>query len=188
MLCVFSVELLISCRLYTGCCAHVAGNPWRCDCDSMYTVYRTFRNGTGQHVTLQCDSPADLRGKSWDVLEGWCQLTVTAPQPAVTGRTANTTAVSTANTTAVSTSQPAQFNTTVQHNVSVQESSPDWSSPSPFHPPSISLVIFLVIFAVIVFIAVLVVNIAVSRLRRSTRQLNRLWWEDVVARKELMSD
>ena len=165
--------------MYTDCCAHVAGNPWHCDCARMYRAYRTFRQGTGQNVTLQCDSPADLSGASWDVLEGRCQRTATTPQPTVTD--------STANSTAVSTSQPAQFSTTVQQNVSVQESSPD-DSHSLFHPPPTFLVIFVVSMAVVVLITSLVVNKAVRRIRRGNRQLNRLWWEDVVARKDLMSD
>jgi flagellar biosynthesis/type III secretory pathway M-ring protein FliF/YscJ len=142
----------------------------------MYTVYRTFREGTGQNVTLECESPAELRGKSWDVLEEICEPTVTPLQSTVTG--------STTNNTTVSISQPDQFNsTTVQENVSVQESSPD-----AFHAPSTFVVIFVASLTVAVFIAVFVVNRAIRRLRRSTRQLNRLWWEDVVARKELMSD
>ena len=173
VLCVFSLQLLISCSLYTDCCAHVAGNPWHCDCDSMYTVYQTFREGTGLNVTLRCDSPAELRGTSWDVLEVNCERTVTPPQSAVTG--------STANTTALSTSQPAESNSSVQH-MSLQESSPD-----AFHSPSTFIVIFVLSLALAVFIAVLVVNKAVKRLRRGTGQLDRLWWEDVVARIELMS-
>ena len=124
-------------------------------------------------MTLRCDSPEVLRGASWDVLEESCQRTVTPPQPALTG--------STANTTAVSTSQPAEFNSSVQH-MSLQESSPD-----AFHSPSTFIVIFVVSLAVAVFVAVLVVNKAVKRLRRGTGQLDRLWWEDVVARIELMS-
>jgi len=182
MLCVFSVPLLISCRLYTVCCAHVAGNPWHCDCDGMYPVYRTFREGTGQNVTLLCKSPADRMGESWDVLEEMCEPTVTPPQPTVTG--------STTNTTAVSTSQPVQFNTTVQQDVSVQESSPDAShvpSHSPLHLPTKFLVIFFVSLAALVLISIFVVNKVVRRLRRGTRPLDRFWSEDVVDRMELMS-
>ena len=166
MLC--CVQLLISCRLYTHCCAHVADNPWSCDCGSMYTVYRTFRNGTRQNVTLLCKSPEELKGKSWDVLEEMCQRTVTPPQPAATGSTANTTAVSTANstaistanTTAVSTSQPDQFNITVHRNVSVQESSPDTS-----HSPSARLVIALCMFGVAVYCVVVALTVTIVKLR-----------------------
>jgi flagellar biosynthesis/type III secretory pathway M-ring protein FliF/YscJ len=164
----------------------------------MYTVYQKFREGTGQNVTLRCDSPADLRGESWDVLEERCKPTVTTPQPAVTDSTANTTAVSTsqptdstANTTAVSTSQPTQFNATVQQTVLVEASSSDDShspSPSLVQSPSMFIVICVVSLAVVVFIAFLVVIEVIRRLKRRTRQLNRLWWEDVVARKELMSN
>ena len=181
-MCVFSVQLLISCRLYTDCCAHVADNPWHCDCDGMYTVYRTFREESGQNVTLLCESPADLMGESWDVLEEKCQPTVTPPQSTVTE--------STANSTAVSTSQSVQFNTTVQQNVSVTGSSteaPHVPSRTPVTLPSLYQVIFVVSLAVAVFITIFVVNKAVRKLRRGTRRLDRLWWEDVVARKELMS-
>lgn len=115
----FNVQLLISCRLYIDCCALVAGNPWLCDCDRMYRVYRTVREGRGQSVTLRCEDPAELRGESWDVLEDRCKPTVTPPQPAVTG--------STANTADVSTSQSVQFSTSDQQDVPVQGSSSDVS-------------------------------------------------------------
>ena len=150
--CVFSVQLLISCRLYTDCCAHVAGNPWHCDCGSLYTVFLTFREGTGQNVTLLCASPADLIGKSWDVLEEKCQRTATPPQPAVTE--------SNANTTAVSTSQPVQFKTAVQQNVSVQECSPDDS-----YSPSAHLVISLSVFSVAAYCVVVALIVT-----------TRKWW------------
>jgi hypothetical protein len=150
----------------------------------MYTVYRTFREETGQNLTLLCESPVDLKGKSWDVLEEICVPTVKPPQPTVT--------CSTANTTAVSTSQSDQFNsTTVQQDVPVQESSPDAAhllSPSSFHPPSTFVVIIVASLTVAMIIFGFVVNRVASQLRRTNRQLNRLWWEDVVARKELMSD
>jgi len=125
-------------------------------------------------------------GESWDVLEDKCEPTVTPPQPVVTVTPPQPTVTdSTANTTAFSTSQPVLLNTTVQQNVSVQESSLD--APNlPSHSPLLFLLIFVVSMAVIVLIAVFVVNKAVRRLRRGTRQLDRLWWEDVVARKELM--
>jgi len=172
VVCVFSVQLLISCRLYTDCCEHVAGNPWHCDCDGMYTVYRIFQNGTGQNVTVLCKSPADLMGESWDAVEEKCQRSVTPPQPAVSG--------STANTTVVSTSPSVQFSTTNQKDVSVTESSPDHS-----HLPSLYLVMFVVFFAAAVFIVVVVITIIIRRIRAST--LNRLWWEDVVMRPEHMT-
>jgi hypothetical protein len=111
-------------------------------------------------VTLQCVSPAELRVKSWDVLEVWCQRTVTAPQPALAGSTANTTAISTANTTAVSTSQPDQFNTTAQPNVSVTGPSTD-DSPSP---PA-RLLISVSLFAVAVYCVVVALTVTTRKLR-----------------------
>jgi hypothetical protein len=118
----------------------------------MYTVYRTFREGTGQNVTLQCDRPAELRGKSWDILEEICELTVTPPQPTVTD--------STAKTTTVGISQPDQFNTAVRQNVSVQESSPDASKSPPAH-----LVISLSLFAVSVYMVVVALTLTIRKWR-----------------------
>jgi hypothetical protein len=166
VLCVFSVQLLISCRFYIDCCAHVAGNPWHCDCDGMYTVYRTFREGTGQNVTLLCDSPEDLRGESWDILEEKCERTVAPPQPAVTR--------STANTTAVSTSQPVQFHITVQQNVSLQEPSPD-----AWHSPPTLLIISLSVFAVAVYSVVVALTVTI-RMWRVTRGNDREGTQQVV--------
>ena len=167
-MCVFSVQLLISCRLYTDCCAHVADNPWHCDCDGMYTVYRTFREESGQNVTLLCKSPANLMGKSWDVLEEKCQSTVAPPQPTVTD--------STAKITAVNASWPALFSTTVLQNGSSTEAS---------HFFLEFQVTFVVCFAVAVLIAVVLIAIVIRRVRSS--KLNHMWWEDVVTRRELMS-
>jgi len=118
----------------------------------MYTVYRTFREGTGQDVTLLCKSPADLMGESWDVLEEKCQRSVSPPQPAARG--------STANTTAVSTSQPVQFNTTDQQDVSLQESCPDDS-----YSPSAHWVISLSVFSVASYIVVVALIVT-----------TRKWW------------
>jgi hypothetical protein len=151
-MCVFSVQLLISCRLYTDCCAHVADNPWDCDCDGMYTVYRTFREESGQNVTLLCESPADLKGESWDVLEEKCQSTVAPPQPTVTD--------STAKITAVNTSWPALFSTTVQQNVALQDSCPDDS-----YLPSANLVMYLSVFSVAAYCCVVVLIVT-----------TRKWW------------
>ena len=150
---VFSVQLLISCRLYTDCCAHVADNPWHCDCDGMYTVYRTFREESGQNVTLLCKSPANLMGKSWDVLEEKCQPTVTPPPQ-------STVTESTANTTAVSTSQSVQFSPTVQQNVALQDSCPDDS-----YLPSANLVMYLTVFSVAAYCCVVVLIVT-----------TRKWW------------
>ena len=152
MLCVFSFQLLIPCRLYTDFCEHVAGNPWLCDCDGMYRVYRKFREETGQNVTLLCKSPADLMGKSWDALEENCQRSATPPQPAVRG--------STPNTTAVSTSQSVQFNTTDQQDMSLQESCPDDS-----YSPSAHWVISLSVFSVASYIVVVALIVT-----------TRKWW------------
>jgi hypothetical protein len=103
-------------------------------------------------VTLQCESPVELRGKLWDVLEEMCEPTVTPTQRTVTG--------STANTTAVNTSQPDQFNTAVQRDLPVQESSPDSSRSLPSR-----LVICLSVFAVSVYSVVVALTLTIRKWR-----------------------
>jgi hypothetical protein len=48
--------------------------------------------------------------------------------------------------------------------------------------------IFVVSLAAAVSVTVVVITKAVRRLRRDTRQLDRRWWEDVVAKRELMTN
>jgi hypothetical protein len=178
-----NVQLLVSsrlcCFLCTDCCTRVAGNPWRCDCGAIYTVYRISREGTGNNITLRCENPAEVRGVSLDILEEKCQPTIT-PQPP----TLPTLTGSAANSGSVNTSPPIQFSTTHQHDVSFQESSP---GPSDLHSPSTFLLIFIISFAAAVYIAVVVVSITIRRLRRITGELDCLWWEDVMTRWGLIS-
>ena len=157
--------------MYIDCCTRVAGNPWRCDCDAIYTFYRTSRNATRKNLTLLCENPEYVRGESWDTLEDKCQSTVTPPLTTVTSSAANTTSVST-----------AQFSTTDQHGVSDQQSASSLS-----HYASIFLLIFVISLAALVCIVVVVVSITIRRLRRSTSKLDPLWWEDELPRNELMS-
>jgi hypothetical protein len=154
--------LMCSCNVVTlvllvvhRCCTHVAGNPWRCDCDAIYTVYRTSRNATRKNLTLLCENPEDVSGASWDILEDKCRSTVMPPRPP-TLRTVTSSAV---NTTRVS---RAQFSTNDQHGVSDQQSSPD-----PSHSVSARLVIPLSMFAVAVYTVVLAL-IVTTRQRRVT--------------------
>jgi hypothetical protein len=45
-------------------------NPWNCDCSVLLEVWR----GLKHKYTLQCASPEQLQGKSWDVMEVFCSL------------------------------------------------------------------------------------------------------------------
>ncbi|GFG29451.1 hypothetical protein Cfor_01956, partial [Coptotermes formosanus] len=165
--------------LETDTAVNLTGNPWRCDCGAVYTFYRMSREGTGKNLTLRCENPAELRGESWDMLEEKCRPTV-RPQPP----TLPTVTGSAANSGSVNTSHPVHFSTTDQQDVRVQESSPGTTDS---HSPSMFLLIFIISFAGAVCVAVVVVSITIRRLRRSTTTLDRLWWEDVVTRRELMS-
>ena len=158
--------------MYIDCCVRFAGNPWRCDCDAIYTVYRTFRQGTRRNITLQCENPSEVKDKSWAILEVRCEPTVTSPVPPPLPKTTG----STANTTSGNTVQSVGLSVAVQ-----QESSSEAT-----HTPSAFLLIFVSSFAAAVCIAVVVLTITIRRLR--TPRLKRLWWEDVVTRQELMSD
>jgi hypothetical protein len=84
--------------------------------------------------------------------------------------------------TNVKTPQTVRFSVTVQQDVSVQE-----SPPEALHTPAAFLLISVSAFAAAVCIVVFVLTRIVRRVGRSARELNLFWWEDVEARKELMS-
>jgi Leucine-rich repeat (LRR) protein len=46
----------------------LTANPWNCECSVLLEVWR----GLKHKLTLQCASPRELEGKSWDVMEGFC--------------------------------------------------------------------------------------------------------------------
>jgi hypothetical protein len=48
----------------------LTANPWNCDCSVLPEVWRELKH----KLTLHCASPRELKGKSWDVLEGFCFL------------------------------------------------------------------------------------------------------------------
>jgi len=43
-------------------------NPWNCDCSMLFEVWRELKH----KLTLQCASPREMQGKSWDVMEEFC--------------------------------------------------------------------------------------------------------------------
>ena len=42
-----------------------SGNPWKCECTALGEAWRELRH----KLTLNCVSPEDRRGRTWDVLE-----------------------------------------------------------------------------------------------------------------------
>jgi hypothetical protein len=46
----------------------MTANLWNCDCSVLLEVWR----GLKHKLTLQCASPGELQGKSWDVMEEFC--------------------------------------------------------------------------------------------------------------------
>jgi hypothetical protein len=46
----------------------LTANPWNCDCSVLLEVWR----GLKYKLTLQCASPGELEGKSWDEMEEFC--------------------------------------------------------------------------------------------------------------------
>jgi hypothetical protein len=45
--------------------ANLTGNPWRCECSALGETWRELRH----KLTLNCASPEDRRGRTWDVIE-----------------------------------------------------------------------------------------------------------------------
>jgi hypothetical protein len=43
----------------------LSGNPWKCECSALGEAWRELRN----KYTLNCASPEDRRGKTWDVMK-----------------------------------------------------------------------------------------------------------------------
>jgi hypothetical protein len=53
---------------HTTAVTDLTANPWNCDCSVLLEVWR----GLKHKLTLQCASPRELKGKSWDVMEVFC--------------------------------------------------------------------------------------------------------------------
>jgi hypothetical protein len=51
---------------HTTAVTDLSGNPWKCECSALGEAWRELRH----RLTLECASPEDRRGRTWDVLEG----------------------------------------------------------------------------------------------------------------------
>jgi hypothetical protein len=49
----------------TAAVTDLSGNPWKCECSALGEAWRELRH----RLTLNCASPEDRRGRTWDVLE-----------------------------------------------------------------------------------------------------------------------
>jgi hypothetical protein len=54
---------------HTTAVTDLTANPWNCDCSVLLEVWR----GLKHKLILQCASPRELEGKSWDEMEGFCR-------------------------------------------------------------------------------------------------------------------
>jgi hypothetical protein len=154
----------------TSMILHFTGNPWNCSCDALYRAYKVLRVETRKNITLLCESPEEVRGESWDILEERCELT-TAKSTVTAARTADVTA-----TYEVTEAELVRL---VTKERSDQIPSPNVSSITP-------TVIFIICFAVAVCVVIALVVIIIRKIRKPN--LNHLWWEDQVARKDILSE
>jgi hypothetical protein len=51
---------------HTAAVTDLSGNPWKCECSALGEAWRELRH----KLTLNCASPEDRRGRTWDVIEG----------------------------------------------------------------------------------------------------------------------
>jgi len=49
----------------TATVTDLSGNPWKCECIALGEAWRELR----QKLTLNCVSPEDRRGRTWDLIE-----------------------------------------------------------------------------------------------------------------------
>jgi hypothetical protein len=102
------------------------GNPWNCECDALYSVYRTLQVRTARNITLWCEHPAGIKGESWDILEEECQpTTTTTTTPTTTG--SSVTAVGTTEANGATADETQKTASHTNENV-VVKSSPNVSS------------------------------------------------------------
>jgi hypothetical protein len=132
----------------TSTILHFTGNPWNCSCDALYRTYKVLRVETRKNITLLCESPEEVRGESWDILEETCELT-TAKSTVTAARTADVTA-----TYEVTETELVRL---VTKERSDQNLSPKVSSITP-------TVIFIICFAVAVCVVIAVVVIVLQQL------------------------
>jgi hypothetical protein len=148
---------------------YFTGNSWTCSCDALYNAYKVLREETTKNITLLCTNPEDGRGKPWDILEDKCKPKTAAEITVIadTNRTYEATEIEV---------------TTVEQMVAKDGFDQNPSSEAPSVIPG---VIFIVCFAVAACFAVAVVTVVTRRIRKP--DLNHLWWEDTVGRRDLMS-
>jgi hypothetical protein len=53
---------------HTTAVTDLTANPWNCDCSVLLEVWQ----GLKHKLKLQCASPRELEGKSWDEMEVFC--------------------------------------------------------------------------------------------------------------------
>jgi hypothetical protein len=182
------------------------GNPWNCECDALYSVYNTLTVKTGRNITLWCENPAGVRGKSWDILEEECQprtgSTVTA---VLTTDTINSTAnetemTNTSDPTANETAMPDTSDPTANETAMLDTSDPtaNGTKMTDSHTTeslalnslpkasSSTSIIFVTAFSVAVCIIIAAVFMITRKVRKPN--LNHRWWEDEFTRRELLSE
>jgi hypothetical protein len=149
----------------------ITGNPWNCESDALYSVYRTLGEKTSRNITLWCENPAGVKGESWDILEEECQPTTTTTGSSVTAVWTIEWSDATADKTEM----------TVIHTTEnlVVNSSPKLSSFT-------FMSIFVTVFSVTVFIAVVAVDMIIRKVRKRKSNQRRL--KDQVTRMELMPE
>ena len=49
----------------TATVTDLSGNPWKCECSALGEAWRELRH----KLTLNCVSPEDRRGRTWDLIE-----------------------------------------------------------------------------------------------------------------------
>jgi hypothetical protein len=123
---------------------------------------------TTNNITLICESPAEVSGKSWEILEDKCKPTTTTTESTIPAT--NATSRSALGTT---------INKLFTKDVSAERGSQE------VEPPNFRA-IFIAVFAIAVCIAIAAVIIWIRRVRKPN--LNHLWWEDQVTRKDMMSE
>ena len=53
---------------HTAAVTDLSGNPWKCECSALGETWRELR----YKLTLNCVSPEDRRGSTWDMMETVC--------------------------------------------------------------------------------------------------------------------
>jgi hypothetical protein len=65
---------------HTSAVTDLSWNPWNCDCSALGEAWRELKH----KLTLDCVSPAELRGRTWDVIGTLCPEGDTHATPNIT--------------------------------------------------------------------------------------------------------